>query len=154
MPFHLLHFELRSRLNLRRRRKAFIACSEFFPSKALSKDASHCSKEPALITAFVFPLVEAESLLVEIAEKVKGFDGNIGVFDRALEQIPNVFHAVRMDVAFDVARRVIDDLVCEISRKPFIREQLGQCELPSPSRRIAERWVEACASDCFRRAAR
>src|SRR5260370_25699994 len=54
---------------------------------------------------------------------MKRFDRNISAFDAALEQRPEVFQSVSVDMAFGVALRVIDHLVDVFICQPVIRRQ-------------------------------
>ena len=58
-----------------------------------------------------FPFIEPEALLIQVAEEVKGLNGNIRSFDRPFQQRPKVLDAVRVDMTVDVGFRVVDDLV-------------------------------------------
>jgi hypothetical protein len=58
----------------------------------------------------VLALIEPESLFVEVSEQMKRLDINVGSFDRALEQAPEVFQPVRVNVALSIANRMVDDL--------------------------------------------
>ena len=108
------------RLCLRRFRKVFVIASEFLPSEPLSENASDCHKEPPLVAVVVFALIEAESLFVEIPEKVERFDADIRAFHSALEQAPKVFHPVRVDVAAHIAHCMVNDVVREIFREASV----------------------------------
>ena len=59
----------------------------------------------------VFALVESERLFIQIPEQMKRFNAHIRSFDTALEQRPEVFQPVSVNVAFRVALRVVNDLV-------------------------------------------
>src|SRR5216684_4586176 len=48
------------------------------------------------------PFVVSERLLIKVAEKMKRFDADIGSFQTALEQRPEILDTVGMHVSFDV----------------------------------------------------
>src|SRR3984957_9135594 len=58
-----------------------------------------------------FPEVVAEHLLVQIPEQVKGFDAHVGALQSALEQTPEVFKPVGMNLSVNVLFRMVNDLV-------------------------------------------
>jgi hypothetical protein len=57
----------------------------------------------------------------EISEKMKRFNAYIRPFDSALQERPEVFQSVRVDVPFRVALRVIDYLMRVFVRQSFVR---------------------------------
>lgn len=61
--------------------------------------------------AHVLPVIEPKDLLVQIPEQVERFDADIRPGKSALEQGPEVFQTVRVDVAIDVLLGVVDDQV-------------------------------------------
>src|ERR1700724_1484652 len=56
-------------------------------------------------------VVEPEGLLIQVAEEVERLDADVGSFDRALEERPEVFQIVGVDLALGVAFGMVDDLV-------------------------------------------
>lgn len=70
----------------------------------------------------LFSLVIAERLFVEVTEQVKRFDRNVSAFDGPLQETPEVLHAVRVNVAVNVALGVIDNLV-SVFRQSLVRLQ-------------------------------
>ena len=78
----------------------------------------------------VLALVEAKSLLIEIAKQMKGLDADVGSFQAALQQRPEILDPVRVDIAIDVAFRVVDHLMHVIGIQsvvgaPCIAENVG-----------------------------
>lgn len=65
--------------------------------------------EPAGIAALA--TIEPERLFVHVAEQVERGHGNIGASQRSLEQAPKVLDAVRVNAAFHVFDRVVDNAV-------------------------------------------
>lgn len=122
-------FCLRPRLCLRRSRKSVVFASEFLPSQALADESSNGFQKPAFVV--VLALVEPECLLVEVSEKVEGFNGNVSALDRPLEQAPEVFQPVCVDVTFRVALGMINDFVRVIVRKAIIGLESVRVDLRS-----------------------
>ena len=89
--------------------------------QSLSTAAAHNRLEPSAITLLIFAFVVPECLLVKVAEQMKRFHGNIGSFQRAFQQAPEVLHAVRMDMALDVLDGMIDNFMDELGIQSFIR---------------------------------
>lgn len=56
-------------------------------------------------------VVEPEAFGIQIAEKMERLNRNMRPFDALVEERPEVFEAVRVDVAFCVALRMVDYLV-------------------------------------------
>ena len=59
------------------------------------------------------PKVVAEHLLVQITEQMKGFHADIGTLQLALEQAPEVFKPVGMNLSVYVFLRMVNNLVLE-----------------------------------------
>src|SRR5438132_1327413 len=55
--------------------------------------------------------IEPERLLIEVAKQMERFDRDIGALDGALQERPEVFEAVDVDLPIDVSLRVVNDLV-------------------------------------------
>src|SRR5438034_10051772 len=71
-------------------------------------DISSESREEASLVV-VFSFIEAKGLFIQVSEQMKGFDVHVGSFQGALEQAPEVFQTVRMDVTLGVANSVVDN---------------------------------------------
>ena len=52
------------------------------------------------------------------------FNTYISTFDRALQQTPEILHAVRMDVPINVRLGMVNDLVSVVGPKPVIGQML------------------------------
>ena len=59
-------------------------------------------------------------MLIEVAEQMERLNADIGALDPALEQTPEVFHCVGVDVSVHVFDRVINDGVLIIGVEPFV----------------------------------
>ena len=104
-----------------RLRKSGIATSELGPCQPLSDESGDGFQESPLIC--VLPFIEAESLFVQVAEKVEGFDADIRSLDRPLQETPEVFQSVRVNAVFHIALGMVNDLVREIFRETRVRAQ-------------------------------
>ena len=60
-----------------------------------------------------FPKVVPEHLFVQIPEEMKRLHADIGTFQLALEQAPEVFHTVGVDLPVNVLFGMVDNLVLE-----------------------------------------
>ncbi len=82
------------------------------------------------VGVILFPLVEAVSLLVQIAVKVERRTVNVSAFDRPFQEAPEIFERVRVDVVSHVALTVVNDLVNEVGMifpEPFlVRGLIGE----------------------------
>ena len=72
------------------------------------------------LPSVVLARVEPERLFVQVAEQVEGLDGDVRALDRALEQRPEVFQPVGVDVAARVGLGVVDDLVGVVGRQSIV----------------------------------
>ena len=96
---------------------------QFLPRQPLPDYTGHYQQEPAKIAVLMLALIEAESLLVQIPEQMKGLDRNVSPANGALEQAPKVLHPVRVDVPARVALRVIDDVMCVLVLQSLVALQ-------------------------------
>ena len=56
-----------------------------------------------------FPFIEPESLFIQVAEEGKGFHTHVGSLNRPLQQRPEVFNPVGVDVALHVGLCVVHE---------------------------------------------
>src|SRR4051794_8069782 len=54
-------------------------------------------------------IVVTKYLLIEVTEKMKRFNGNIGAFQSAFYQTPKVFESVRVNLSVNVFLRMVND---------------------------------------------
>lgn len=94
--------------------------------------ASDGGEEALLVAILIFAVIEAESRLVQVAEKVEGLDRNVGAFDRPLQQRPKVFQTVGMDMGAHVAFRMVNDVVRVFVGKPPLMTAGRPCEPRHP----------------------
>ena len=83
-----------------------------------SDDAAKCFRESSGVIVFRF--VEPKRLFVEVPEQVERLDRNVGAADRTLEQRPEVFEPVGVDLPARIRLGVINDVVGVFAREPFI----------------------------------
>jgi len=62
---------------------------------------------------FLGAIVVAENLFIQVAEQMKWLDRNISSLQSALDQTPEVFHSVGVNLSVNVALGVVNDLVLE-----------------------------------------
>jgi hypothetical protein len=60
-----------------------------------------------------FAEVVTEDLLIEITEKMKRFDADVGAFQSTLEQAPKVFESIGVNLPVNVAFGMANNLMCE-----------------------------------------
>src|ERR1044072_3590636 len=99
---------------------------QFFAGQALACDGLDHAQEPVGVVALA--LVEAERLLVKVAEQVKRLHRNIRALNRTLEKRPKVFDAVRVNVAAHVLFRVVGELVNVIRAQSEVRPEGGRVD--------------------------
>ncbi len=61
-----------------------------------------------------FPQVEAEHLLIQVPEEVKGLHAHVGSLDAAFEKAPEVFESIGVNLPVNVFLSMVDYLVNEI----------------------------------------
>jgi hypothetical protein len=83
------------------------------PGQPLADDLPH-GQIDALAVVHSLAIVESERLLIEIPEQVEGLDGNVGSLQPALEQGPEVLHAVGVDFAAYVLDRMVNHFMLEL----------------------------------------
>lgn len=71
----------------------------------------------------ILPHVVAERLFVEVAEQMEWLDTHISSLNSALEQAPEVFEIVGVNVPVDVGNRMVNNLVRVVCGKIVVRWQ-------------------------------
>lgn len=74
--------------------KSVALSGKLIPSQPLPEDARQRDQEPAKVVFLAF--VEAESLFIQIPEKMKRLDAHVGALDHPLEKTPEVLQSVRV----------------------------------------------------------
>src|SRR5438270_502778 len=122
--FALFH-RLASRL-LRWRRSQTRIAGEIAVSQPLAHDGAERLDESARVTRRIAPLVVAEYLLVNVPMKVERIHGDVGAAQPTLEQTPEVFESVGVDVALHVGRSLVDDAVdVVVPNRPVRSKHVG-----------------------------
>lgn len=73
--------------------------------------------------AFIFPHVVAESLFVEVPEKVERLDADVCSLESSLQEAPEVFKGVGVDRATNVLHGMVDGLVDVVAVESLVREK-------------------------------
>ena len=79
--------------------------------KALVSDLREDGRE-AVCIVHTDAVVVTKGLLIEVAEEMERFNAHIGSADAALQQAPEVFQTVGMDLPVDVFNCMVDNLMC------------------------------------------
>lgn len=90
--------------------------------EALLQDGGHGVDKAASVA--VLPVVEPEGLFVEVAEQVEWLDADVGAVDRPLQEAPEVFESVSVDVPLSVGLGVVDDLVNVVALQATVRRKI------------------------------
>src|SRR5688572_22322223 len=83
--------------------------SQHLVGHALPDDGCCCVREPLGVRQFA--IVETEALFVQIAEQMERLDGYVGATDGSLQQRPEVFAAVRMNLPVNVRLGMVNNLM-------------------------------------------
>src|SRR5207247_2059044 len=76
--------------------------------------------EPTSVALGIAALVEPEPPFVEIPEQMERLDADVGAAKRALEQRPEVFESVGVDLAARIRLGMVNDIVSVFAREPLI----------------------------------
>src|SRR5207248_5402004 len=103
----------------------------FIPSQPLADCLSHGNAEPLSIahdlSVLKLAVVIAERLLVDVPEEMKWFHAHISTAETPLQETPEVFHPVSVNVAANVLLCVVDDLMNKLLIKSPVRyEFIGE----------------------------
>jgi hypothetical protein len=104
-----------------RRSGTEVLSGQLLVGQALVHDGAHYMGEAKPVV--LFPIVEAEGLLVQIAEHVERVNADVGAFDGALQEAPEAFESVGVDQAIDIPLSVVNDAMMEV---------LGQSTVAAP----------------------
>src|SRR5260221_7750983 len=83
-------------------RGLFVGAGQLFPCEPPARCSAHNVEETAAVAVFILPSIEAVCLLVEVAVKVERRAVNVCALDRAFQQAPKVFKAVRVNTVFHI----------------------------------------------------
>jgi hypothetical protein len=101
--------------------RGFHLTSEFRIGQALADDLTDADIEALRIGHLA--IIEAERLLVDIAEQVERLDTDISAMQLSLNQAPEILHAVSVNVAIGVFDGVINDLMFEALVQSVVGQQ-------------------------------
>ena len=59
-------------------------------------------------------MIVAKSLLIQITEKMEGLDRNVRAVNAPLEEAPEIFQAVRVNLTANVLYRGVDHFVLKV----------------------------------------
>src|SRR6185369_11811975 len=96
--------------------------SQFLVGHAPVYDLRYYFRE-AVAVVHIFAIVESERLLIEVTEKMKRFDTNIGSAQASLEQAPEVLDSVCVNEPVNILHRVVNNLVRIVTLKTRVREK-------------------------------
>src|SRR6266849_188564 len=89
--------------------------------QCFSNDTAKCLHKSASVT--VFALVEPKRLFVQISEQMKRLNIHIRSVQRAFEQAPEVFQAIRVNVTLRITNGMVDNSAVVIAFKIIIRHK-------------------------------
>jgi hypothetical protein len=88
----------------------------------LAHDLGHRQTEPVGVL-HTLAVVVSEGLFVKIPEQVERLDAHIGAVDSALEQAPEVFESVCVNLPIDVFDGVVNNLMGELTLQTIIGQK-------------------------------
>src|SRR5579862_134657 len=89
----------------------------------------------------VSAIIEAECLFVNIGLQVRGIDADVGSLQSALEQAPEILHAVGMYAALNVALQVIHKLTLDLWRAVAVDRKLIGVQFRSGFNVVLQIWL-------------
>src|SRR6266446_3786194 len=99
----------------------------------------------AVSIVHVFAVIEAEHLLIHIAEQMKRFHSNVSTMQPALQQTPEVFESVRVDATANVLFCVIDHVMSVNVRQFVVGDRIVAIELRPKLNLIQNRVLQGLA---------
>jgi hypothetical protein len=85
--------------------------SQFLIGQTSASHGGQDFRETSAVPIIMFALVVSECLLIQITEQVERLDADVGSFQAALQERPEILDSVRVNVAVYVLFRVIHELV-------------------------------------------
>ena len=111
------------------RRRTVKGSNQFGVGQFLPGNLRDCQTEPLRII-HVLAVVKPKGLLINVAEQVVGFDRNVGPVDSTLQQTPEVFHPIGVDILPNVFYGVVNHLMLVLVAQSFIRLQRVRGDCP------------------------
>jgi hypothetical protein len=103
---------------------------EFFVRHAPSDNLFHDGGEAFRIGGLA--VVIAKCLFIEVAEQVEGLNADVGAVQAALQETPEVFHAVRVNISANVFLSVIDNVVRVLASSSSNQHRRNKSANPPP----------------------
>jgi hypothetical protein len=94
---------------------------EFRVGQPLTDDLADADVESLRVSHL--PIVESERLLIDVAEQMERFHADVSSVQLALNETPEVLHAVSVNVAIRVLDGMINDLMFEVILQAIVRPQ-------------------------------
>lgn len=85
-----------------------------------------------------FAEVVAEYLLIKVAEQMKWLDADIGSLQSTLQQTPEIFESVGVDLSMNISLGMIDNLMSIVSRQESIRAEVVRINRSSSGNMFAD----------------
>jgi hypothetical protein len=92
---------------------------DFGPSQTLANDLADGQIKAVTVSHFI-PVVKTKSLLVDVAEQMERLHADVGSMQAALQEAPEVLHAIGVNVAVYVFHGVIDDGMLIVRFQPIV----------------------------------
>jgi len=92
---------------------------DFGKGQTLSNDL-RCESVEAVTVIHALPMVEAEGLLIHVAEEVERLDADVRAAKSALQETPEILNSVGVDIALGVGFGVVDEVMDVVSLKPEV----------------------------------
>jgi hypothetical protein len=99
----------------------FRLASQLSIRQSASDDLFHNAGEPLRVRHGA--IIVAKRLFVQITEEMERFDAHVGPINSTLQEAPEVFHPVRVNVPVNILLRVIDDLVRVLAVERIVGEK-------------------------------
>ena len=97
-----------------------------------------------------FAVVKAKSLFVNVAEQVEGLNADIGAMDATLQETPEVFRSVGVNLPVNIRYGVVNHLMGEVVTKTLVRLQGVAVQLRSDFNVLADQIVKFwLATRCY-----
>src|SRR5579863_458390 len=119
---------------------------QFCVSQSLAYDLRTQQTETVCIIHWIIPrgpIIESECLLVNVPKQMKRLYGNVSSAKAALQQRPEVFHTLSMNLPVHILLKVIDELVLVLCAKFAIAGELVSHNRRTPLNKIADGTMHA-----------
>jgi hypothetical protein len=86
-----------------------LLAGEDIPCEPLADDLTHGKVKAFAVVQLA--IIEAVHLFIEVTEQVERLNRNVGSVQAALQETPEIFHSIGVDVPVNVGHGVVDHLV-------------------------------------------